>query len=551
MSAIKQLEPFDLKPKITVIGVGGAGGNAVSNMIRSKLEGVDFMVANTDSQALRQSLCDNRIQLGTTVTKGLGAGAKPDIGRASAEEAVREIAEQLAGSNMAFITAGMGGGTGTGAAPVVAQIAREQGILTVGVVTKPFHFEGTRRMRLAEAGIEELQQYVDTLIIIPNQNLFRIASEKTTFVDAFKMADEVLYAGVRGVSDLMIIPGLINLDFADIKSVMSEMGKAMMGTGEASGDNRAIAAAEAAINNPLLDEVSMKGARGILINIAGDMDTTLYEINEAADRVRTEVDPEANIIFGSTFDPSLEGKLRISVVATGINAPAQVQRPAAGANLSLVARNPSPQLNGPVLGQSTLGQTAPAYAQGIGIAGKSAAAVALQPVALQPAAAAAVTPMLAQAHATSVQAMTSHSIGAIAVQAQRAHAQAQAARSDDVSAERNRWWDVEAEAAAAAGEPSAEAESEAEAGEGALNLFIFNRGGGREVVLNFQPGEDLLRIARNINDSGIAAPEDVLSHLSDVDGNAVIDFGNGDQITLVGVKAADIVASPGAYFSVG
>ncbi len=538
MSAIKQLEPFDLKPKISVIGVGGAGGNAVSNMIRSKLEGVDFMVANTDSQALRQSLCDNRIQLGTTVTKGLGAGAKPDIGRASAEEAVREIAEQLAGSNMAFITAGMGGGTGTGAAPVVAQIAREQGILTVGVVTKPFHFEGTRRMRLAEAGIEELQQYVDTLIIIPNQNLFRIASEKTTFVDAFKMADEVLYAGVRGVSDLMIIPGLINLDFADIKSVMSEMGKAMMGTGEAAGDNRAIAAAEAAINNPLLDEVSMKGARGILINIAGDMDTTLYEINEAADRVRTEVDTEANIIFGSTFDPSLEGKLRISVVATGIDAPSQVQRPAAGANLSLVARNPNPQLNGPALGQ--LNQAAPAYAQGIGIAGKSAAAVALQPVAT-----AAVTPMLAQAHATSVQAMTAHSIGAIAIQAQRAHAQAQAARSDDVGAERNRWWDVEADAA----EPAAETIEEA--GEGALNLFIFNRGGGREVVLNFQPGEDLLRIARNINDTGIAAPEDVVSHLSDVDGNAVIDFGNGDQITLVGVKAADIVASPGAYFSVG
>ena len=523
MSGIKQPEPFDLKPKITVIGVGGAGGNAVSNMIRSKLEGVDFMVANTDSQALRQALCENRIQLGTTVTKGLGAGAKPDVGRAAAEEAVREIAEQLAGSNMAFITAGMGGGTGTGAAPVVAQIAREQGILTVGVVTKPFHFEGTRRMRLAEAGIEELQQYVDTLIIIPNQNLFRIASEKTTFVDAFKMADEVLYAGVRGVSDLMIIPGLINLDFADIRSVMSEMGKAMMGTGEASGDNRAIAAAEAAINNPLLDEVSMKGARGILINIAGDMDTTLYEINEAADRVRSEVDPEANIIFGSTFDQSLEGKLRISVVATGIDAPSQAQRPAlAGANLSVVARNPNPQ---PAM------QTTAAYAQGIGIGAKNAA------VALQPVAAANVSPMLAQAHAMSVQAMTTHSIGAIAVQAQRAHVQSQL--------ERNRWWDNETE------NPHSETvESEAD-GEDALNLFIFNRGGGREVVLNFQPGEDLLRIARNINETGIQAPADVLSHLSDIDGNAVIDFGNGDQITLVGVKAVDIIASPMSYFSIG
>jgi cell division protein FtsZ len=397
----------------------------------------------------------------------------------------------------------------------VAQIAREQGILTVGVVTKPFHFEGTRRMRLAEAGIEELQQYVDTLIIIPNQNLFRIASEKTTFVDAFKMADEVLYAGVRSVSDLMIIPGLVNLDFADIKAVMSEMGKAMMGTGEASGENRAIAAAEAAINNPLLDDVSMKGARGILINIAGDMDTTLYEINEAADRVRTEVDPEANIIFGSTFDQSLEGKLRISVVATGIDAPAQAQRPPiSGANLSVVARNPNPQSGG---------QTA-AYAQGIGVKGNQA-------VALQPVASTASSPMVAHAHAMSVQAMTSHSIGAIAVQAQQAHLQAQT--------ERSKWWDEASEA-----EP-------AEPDTGALNLFIFNRGGGREVVLNFQPGEDLLRVARNINETGIETPEDVLSHLSDVDGNAVIDFGNGDQITLVGVKAADIVANAGAYFSIG
>ncbi len=342
-------DPFDIRPKITVIGVGGAGGNAVSNMIRSKLEGVEFMVANTDAQALQQSLCERRIQLGNTVTKGLGAGARPDIGRASAEEAVREIAEQLAGSNMAFITAGMGGGTGTGAAPVVAQIAREQGILTVGVVTKPFHFEGAHRMRLAESGIQELQQYVDTLIIIPNQNLFRIANEKTTFADAFKMADEVLYSGVRGVTDLMVMPGLINLDFADIRAVMSEMGKAMMGTGEATGDNRAIAAAEAAISNPLLDEVSMKGARGVLINITGGMDMTLFEVDEAANRIRDEVDPDANIIFGSTFDQALDGKIRISVVATGIESISQVQpRPGVmgGTNLSIVARNPNPQASG-------------------------------------------------------------------------------------------------------------------------------------------------------------------------------------------------------------
>ncbi|WP_119300217.1 cell division protein FtsZ [Dongia deserti] len=330
-------DPFDIRPKITVVGVGGAGGNAVNNMIRSKLEGVDFLVANTDAQALQQSQCERRIQLGSTVTKGLGAGARPDVGRMAAEEAVRDIAEQLAGSNMVFITAGMGGGTGTGAGPVVAQIAREQGILTVGVVTKPFHFEGSHRMRMAESGITELQSYVDTLIIIPNQNLFRIANEKTTFADAFKMADEVLYSGVRGVTDLMVMPGLINLDFADIRAVMSEMGKAMMGTGEASGDNRAIAAAEAAISNPLLDEISMKGARGVLINITGGMDMTLFEVDEAANRIRDEVDPDANIIFGSTFDQTLEGRIRISVVATGIDAQA-VTQPRPGANLSLVPR---------------------------------------------------------------------------------------------------------------------------------------------------------------------------------------------------------------------
>jgi len=333
-------DPFDIRPKITVVGVGGAGGNAVNNMIRSKLEGVDFLVANTDAQALQQSLCERRIQLGSTVTKGLGAGARPDVGRMAAEEAVRDIAEQLAGSNMVFITAGMGGGTGTGAGPVVAQIAREQGVLTVGVVTKPFHFEGSHRMKMAEYGITELQNYVDTLIIIPNQNLFRIANEKTTFADAFKMADEVLYSGVRGVTDLMVMPGLINLDFADIRAVMSEMGKAMMGTGEATGDNRAIAAAEAAISNPLLDEISMKGARGVLINITGGMDMTLFEVDEAANRIRDEVDPDANIIFGSTFDQSLEGKIRISVVATGIDAQASAQpRPnSVFGNLSLVPR---------------------------------------------------------------------------------------------------------------------------------------------------------------------------------------------------------------------
>ena len=388
-------DPFDIRPKITVIGVGGAGGNAVSNMIRSKLEGVEFMVANTDAQALQQSLCERRIQLGSTVTKGLGAGARPDIGRASAEEAVREIAEQLAGSNMAFITAGMGGGTGTGAAPVVAQIAREQGILTVGVVTKPFHFEGAHRMRLADSGIQELQQYVDTLIIIPNQNLFRIANEKTTFADAFKMADEVLYSGVRGVTDLMVMPGLINLDFADIRAVMSEMGKAMMGTGEATGDNRAIAAAEAAISNPLLDEVSMKGARGVLINITGGMDMTLFEVDEAANRVRDEVDPDANIIFGSTFDQSLDGKIRISVVATGIESMAQVQprgNSMAG-GLSIVSRNPNPQA-------------------GMTVEDRGVAAISVQPAAMQPVAGHAVT-------ASAVRAPIMHA----AVQPQYGHAQ--------------------------------------------------------------------------------------------------------------------------------
>lgn len=310
----------DLKPKILVLGVGGAGGNAVSNMIRSELQGVEFVVANTDAQALKQNLAEARIQLGAELTEGLGAGSKPFIGAEAAEEAIEEIISHLNGVHMCFITAGMGGGTGTGAAPIVAKAARELGILTVGVVTKPFQFEGNHRMRIAEAGIEELQKYVDTLIIIPNQNLFRIANEKTTFADAFNMADDVLHSGVRGVTDLMVMPGLINLDFADVNTVMSEMGKAMMGTGEAVGENRAIEAAEAAISNPLLDDVSMKGARGVLINITGGMDLTLYELDEAANRIRSEVDPDANIIVGSTFDATMDGPMRVSVVATGIDA---------------------------------------------------------------------------------------------------------------------------------------------------------------------------------------------------------------------------------------
>jgi cell division protein FtsZ len=312
-------EEHEMKPRISVVGVGGAGGNAVNNMIRSDLIGCEFLICNTDAQAMMQNLAERRIQLGISVTRGLGAGSRPDVGRAAAEEALDEIMQALNGSNMVFITAGMGGGTGTGAAPVIARAAREAGILTVGVVTKPFHFEGSHRMRLAEAGMLELQKYVDTLIIIPNQNLFRIANEKTTFADAFKMADDVLHSGVRGVTDLMVMPGLINLDFADIRAVMGEMGKAMMGTGEAEGDRRAIDAAEAAISNPLLEDVSMKGARGVLINITGGADMTLFEVDEAANRIREEVDPEANIIFGSTFDEKLAGRMRISVVATGID----------------------------------------------------------------------------------------------------------------------------------------------------------------------------------------------------------------------------------------
>jgi cell division protein FtsZ len=315
----------EMKPRITVVGVGGAGGNAVNNMIRSNLVGCDFVACNTDAQALQQSTATRKIQLGIGVTRGLGAGSRPDVGRAAAEEALDEILEAMQGSNMVFITAGMGGGTGTGGAPVIARIARESGILTVGVVTKPFHFEGSHRMNIAELGIEELQKFVDTLIIIPNQNLFRVANERTTFADAFKMADDVLHSGVRGVTDLMVMPGLINLDFADIRTVMAEMGKAMMGTGEAEGERRAIDAAEAAISNPLLEDVSMKGAKGVLINITGGLDMTLFEVDEAANRIREEVDQEANIIFGSTFDERLSGKMRISVVATGIDAEAVSQ----------------------------------------------------------------------------------------------------------------------------------------------------------------------------------------------------------------------------------
>ena len=309
----------ELRPRITVFGVGGAGGNAVNNMINANLEGVEFVVANTDAQALSQSACERRIQMGASITEGLGAGSRPEIGRAAAEESLGELIDHLAGCHMVFVTAGMGGGTGTGAAPVIAQVARDQGILTVGVVTKPFQFEGARRLRLAEAGIEEFQKYADTLLVIPNQNLFRIANENTTFAQAFAMADEVLHSGVRGITDLMVMPGLINLDFADVRSIMNEMGKAMMGTGEAEGEKRAIEAAEAAISNPLLDDVSMKGARGVLINITGGLDLGLYEVDEAANRIRAEVDADANIIVGSTFDERLEGTMRVSVVATGID----------------------------------------------------------------------------------------------------------------------------------------------------------------------------------------------------------------------------------------
>jgi cell division protein FtsZ len=331
----------ELKPRITVFGVGGGGGNAVNNMITAGLQGVDFVVANTDAQALTMTKAERIIQLGVNVTEGLGAGSQPEVGRAAAEECIDEIIDHLNGTHMCFVTAGMGGGTGTGAAPVVAQAARNKGILTVGVVTKPFHFEGQRRMRLAESGIEELQKSVDTLIVIPNQNLFRIANDRTTFADAFAMADQVLYSGVACITDLMVKEGLINLDFADVRSVMREMGRAMMGTGEASGEGRAMQAAEAAIANPLLDETSMKGAQGLLISITGGRDLTLFEVDEAATRIREEVDPDANIILGATFDEALEGIIRVSVVATGIDRAALASKGFEAAPLAKPAMRPS------------------------------------------------------------------------------------------------------------------------------------------------------------------------------------------------------------------
>jgi len=336
----------DFSPRIAVIGVGGGGSNAVNNMIALGLDGVEFIVANTDAQALINSHADRRVQLGPHLTQGLGAGAKPEIGRAAAEEATEELARHLEGCHMVFVTAGLGGGTGTGAAPVIARMARERGILTVGVVTKPFDFEGARRRRAAEVGLDELAQFVDTLIVIPNQNLFKLANDRTTFQEAFKMADQVLYMGVRGVTDLMVNPGLINLDFADIRTVMAEMGKAMMGTGEADGEDRAVKAAEAAISNPLLEDTSMRGAKGVLINITGGHDMSLFEVDEATNRIAREVDPEANIIFGSSVDETLNGRIRVSVVATGIDMGEERAEAlaAAGPRLSVVSGTAAPQL---------------------------------------------------------------------------------------------------------------------------------------------------------------------------------------------------------------
>jgi cell division protein FtsZ len=335
----------DFSPRIAVIGVGGGGTNAVNNMIALGLEGVEFVVANTDAQSLVHSRAERRVQLGPHLTQGLGAGAKPEIGRAAAEEATDELARHIEGCHMVFITAGMGGGTGTGAAPVIARMARERNVLTVGVVTKPFDFEGAKRKRAADQGIEELQQFVDTLIVIPNQNLFRLANERTTFAEAFKMADNVLYMGVKGVTDLMVNPGQVNLDFADIRTVMAEMGKAMMGTGEAEGEDRAVKAAEAAISNPLLEDTSMRGARGVLISLTGGFDLTLFEVDEAVNRIRKEVDDEANIIFGSSVDETLNGRVRVSVVATGIDlaVPAAVAPAEAAPRLSLVTPPPAPR----------------------------------------------------------------------------------------------------------------------------------------------------------------------------------------------------------------
>ena len=376
----------ELKPRITVFGVGGGGCNAVNNMINAGLEGVEFVIANTDAQALRSSRAERVIQMGVAVTEGLGAGSQPEVGRAAAEESLDEICDHLMGSHMCFVTAGMGGGTGTGAAPVVARAAREKGILTVGVVTKPFHFEGQRRLRIAEQGIEDLQKNVDTLIVIPNQNLFRIANDKTTFADAFAMADQVLYSGVACITDLMVKEGLINLDFADVRSVMREMGRAMMGTGEASGEGRAMAAAEAAIANPLLDETSMKGAQGLLISITGGRDLTLFEVDEAATRIREEVDPDANIILGATFDEELEGLIRVSVVATGIDRTAaevagrssdfrpvaakpiirpSIAIPAAAVQPTVAVQQPAPVAQQPAVQQQAAQQTSDSIAEAI------------------------------------------------------------------------------------------------------------------------------------------------------------------------------------------
>jgi cell division protein FtsZ len=376
---IPQQMHTDFTPRITVIGVGGGGTNAVDNMISLNLAGVDFVVANTDAQQLMHSKADRRIQLGPHLTQGLGAGAKPEIGRAAAEEAADELIRQLEGAHMVFITAGMGGGTGTGAAPVIARMARERGILTVGVVTKPFSFEGGRRAKAADAGITELQQYVDTLIVIPNQNLFRLANERTGWKEAFKMADHVLYMGVRGVTDLMVAPGLVNLDFADIRTVMAEMGKAMMGTGEAEGENRAIRAAEAAISNPLLEDTSMAGARGLLINITGGDDMTLFEVDQAANRIREEVAEDANIIFGSAIDEGLSGRVRVSVVATGIDTPAPQQAEPAQERPRLVAVGGG-AVGGGAVGGATVPPAAPQQA-----AAPAAQAPAAPPVAMNPA----------------------------------------------------------------------------------------------------------------------------------------------------------------------
>jgi cell division protein FtsZ len=375
----------ELKPRITVFGVGGAGGNAVNNMIVAGLQGVEFVVANTDAQALTTSKAPRKVQMGVQVTEGLGAGSQPEIGRAAAEEVIDEIRDHLSGAHMVFVTAGMGGGTGTGAAPVIAKVAREMGILTVGVVTKPFQFEGERRMRYAEGGIVELQKHVDTLLVIPNQNLFRVANEKTTFADAFAMADQVLYSGVACVTDLMVKEGLINLDFADVRAVMREMGKAMMGTGEASGEKRAITAAEAAISNPLIDDNSMKGAQGLLVSITGGKDLTLYEVDEAATRIREEVDRDANIIVGATFDEAMEGIIRVSVVATGIDKAASAKAaepkraPVAERQPERIEKRPAPvpQATPIVAPPAAMAPLAPATPAAIDAAATAAVAAAL------------------------------------------------------------------------------------------------------------------------------------------------------------------------------